>query len=436
MPADEASARRATSPTSPGFAATLPLLGFGGSPATSDVPVTIAWGARDRLLIPRQADAGAPVLPGAEHLCCDGCGHVPTWDDPEQVAGACCSPARALHRPIRAPRGGRSRRASPRLRRGATSLDACHSIHAAASSRAPRRAPSTPRTSNFVVREGAAHDLGAMADNLEEGFVSYRTWTKGEWEPPVARRDAARHDAALHEGRLVVASSASPTTSRPATSWPRARGRRARRAKLADVARLTHLFVRRDYWGSGLADLLHDTDARQHASSAATRPPCCGPPSAPPGRARSTSATAGSRPAGSSRRQRPRPRAHRVPPRAPRPTARRARRPGGPVELSTHSVEQRHDRPQGGPVDLCTNAVNNSPRPTHARPAGPSKPKGTAQTDPRGRRGGSADAARRHAAGRRRGGRAPVAARVRRGRAPRRRGGRRAPAPASAPRRR
>ena len=30
------------------------------------------------------------------------------------------------------------------------------------------------------------------------------------------------------------------------------------------VTRLTHLFLRRDYWGSGLADLLYAADARQH----------------------------------------------------------------------------------------------------------------------------------------------------------------------------
>jgi GNAT superfamily N-acetyltransferase len=29
-------------------------------------------------------------------------------------------------------------------------------------------------------------------------------------------------------------------------------------ARRTDLARLTHLFVRRDFWGSGVADLLHD----------------------------------------------------------------------------------------------------------------------------------------------------------------------------------
>ena len=49
-------------------------------------PVTVAWGAKDRLLWPRQARRAAHALPRARVLLLEGCGHVPTWDDPEQVA--------------------------------------------------------------------------------------------------------------------------------------------------------------------------------------------------------------------------------------------------------------------------------------------------------------------------------------------------------------
>lgn len=51
-----------------------------------DVPVTIAWGAEDRLLLPRQARRAARAVPAAKLVMLDGCGHVPTYDDPEQVA--------------------------------------------------------------------------------------------------------------------------------------------------------------------------------------------------------------------------------------------------------------------------------------------------------------------------------------------------------------
>ena len=50
------------------------------------VPVTIAWGTRDALLLPTQALRARRLLPGARHVWLRGCGHVPMSDDPEQVA--------------------------------------------------------------------------------------------------------------------------------------------------------------------------------------------------------------------------------------------------------------------------------------------------------------------------------------------------------------
>ena len=45
------------------------------------VPVTLAWGERDRVVArPRATPAGVRTV------LLRGCGHVPTWDDPEQVA--------------------------------------------------------------------------------------------------------------------------------------------------------------------------------------------------------------------------------------------------------------------------------------------------------------------------------------------------------------
>jgi len=50
------------------------------------VPVTVAWGERDRLLLTRQSRRAMRVLPQGRHLLLYGCGHVPMCDDPEQVA--------------------------------------------------------------------------------------------------------------------------------------------------------------------------------------------------------------------------------------------------------------------------------------------------------------------------------------------------------------
>jgi pimeloyl-ACP methyl ester carboxylesterase len=51
-----------------------------------DVSVTVGWGTRDALLIPRQGRRARQRMPRARHVWRRGCGHVPTWDDPEQVA--------------------------------------------------------------------------------------------------------------------------------------------------------------------------------------------------------------------------------------------------------------------------------------------------------------------------------------------------------------
>jgi pimeloyl-ACP methyl ester carboxylesterase len=47
------------------------------------VPVTIAWGALDRLVGPPKPER-RPT--GARFLTLPGVGHTPTWDDPELVA--------------------------------------------------------------------------------------------------------------------------------------------------------------------------------------------------------------------------------------------------------------------------------------------------------------------------------------------------------------
>lgn len=55
-------------------------------PIDPAIPVTIAWGARDLILLPYQARVAARRLPQATHVTLHGCGHVPMADDPVQVA--------------------------------------------------------------------------------------------------------------------------------------------------------------------------------------------------------------------------------------------------------------------------------------------------------------------------------------------------------------
>jgi pimeloyl-ACP methyl ester carboxylesterase len=66
--------------------------GFGGANAAMrsgvfsgieeiEVPVTLAWGELDRVVRPPKRSP-----PGVRTVVLRGCGHVPMWDDPEQVA--------------------------------------------------------------------------------------------------------------------------------------------------------------------------------------------------------------------------------------------------------------------------------------------------------------------------------------------------------------
>jgi pimeloyl-ACP methyl ester carboxylesterase len=86
-PADAAASLRALA-DAPWFDATLPTLrdGHFGDGTRIDVPVTISWGDRDRVLPRRQLWRAAAAIPQARIVPLLGCGHLPTYDDPELVA--------------------------------------------------------------------------------------------------------------------------------------------------------------------------------------------------------------------------------------------------------------------------------------------------------------------------------------------------------------
>ncbi|MFA4927174.1 MAG: alpha/beta fold hydrolase [Patulibacter sp.] len=58
-------------------------------------PLTIAWGQRDALLLPRQGARAIERLPFAHLVPLRGCGHVPLWDDTELVGDVILRGSRA-----------------------------------------------------------------------------------------------------------------------------------------------------------------------------------------------------------------------------------------------------------------------------------------------------------------------------------------------------
>jgi pimeloyl-ACP methyl ester carboxylesterase len=73
----------------PGVAAILPHsrhYQFHDGAGLDPDAVTIAWGAKDRLLIGGQARRAQRLLPAARHIRLPASGHVPMSDNPAQVA--------------------------------------------------------------------------------------------------------------------------------------------------------------------------------------------------------------------------------------------------------------------------------------------------------------------------------------------------------------
>ncbi|QES53576.1 alpha/beta hydrolase [Streptomyces venezuelae] len=75
-------------------------LAAGGSVRFTDdvpgLPVTIAWGTRDRLLLRRQGVRAKHTVPGARLVRLPGCGHVPMNDDPALVSRVVLDTARSV----------------------------------------------------------------------------------------------------------------------------------------------------------------------------------------------------------------------------------------------------------------------------------------------------------------------------------------------------
>jgi pimeloyl-ACP methyl ester carboxylesterase len=61
-----------------------------------DLPVTIGWGEKDRLLLRRQGTRAKKAMPGARLVRLPGCGHVPMNDDPALVARLVLETVRAV----------------------------------------------------------------------------------------------------------------------------------------------------------------------------------------------------------------------------------------------------------------------------------------------------------------------------------------------------
>jgi pimeloyl-ACP methyl ester carboxylesterase len=106
--------------TSPGFDATLDahLEYVFHDRAEISVPITVAWGTWDAVLLTWQRFRARRALPQARHVTLHGCGHVPHWDDPDAVTrvilegSAAATPAPPARPPGPTTRSGRAARSA------------------------------------------------------------------------------------------------------------------------------------------------------------------------------------------------------------------------------------------------------------------------------------------------------------------------------------
>ena len=122
-------------------------------------------------------------------------------------------------------------------------------------------------TTAVVTRPANMSDLDALLANVGAGFASYRAFAPAGWEPPDAEAGReltaellADRDTwavvALIDDRFVGHASFVPARERSIGEGPA--GWRSR-PLIPGLAHLGQLFVLRDWWGRGVAPLLHDS---------------------------------------------------------------------------------------------------------------------------------------------------------------------------------
>jgi RimJ/RimL family protein N-acetyltransferase len=107
----------------------------------------------------------------------------------------------------------------------------------------------------FTIRPATTADLGMIADSLVAGLSTYRGWTPIGWNPPqrtemlIGLLQRFPRDGSWAHVAFERSQPAGHISLRPERDDD---GQQS-----SDVALLTQLFVREEYWGSGLAAQLN-----------------------------------------------------------------------------------------------------------------------------------------------------------------------------------
>ena len=123
----------------------------------------------------------------------------------------------------------------------------------------------------IVTRRATLEDLDALLADVQSGFDSYTAFAPAGWQPPVVAADRERTAARLADrgtwallaiahdvpvGHVAFFGALDRCAEPPDSAW-------SAPALIAGLAHLWQLFVLPDWWGRGVAPLLHDAAIAQ-----------------------------------------------------------------------------------------------------------------------------------------------------------------------------
>jgi GNAT superfamily N-acetyltransferase len=109
---------------------------------------------------------------------------------------------------------------------------------------------------SMTVRPGTEADAGELIATLAEGFDSFRAFAPPDWEPPDMEIEGARMQAEIaRPGTWIEVAEVDGTVAGHVAFMPARTHQRGHEVG-EDVAHFWQLFVRREFWGAGVASRL------------------------------------------------------------------------------------------------------------------------------------------------------------------------------------
>ena len=109
----------------------------------------------------------------------------------------------------------------------------------------------------FHLRPVTEADAAAMLDTLMEGFESYREWAGPSYDPPPRFAEANRMLEGIRRPSFWGVIAFADGAIAGHVTFTQARAYEPPRAEVPGIAHLGQLFIRRPWWGSGLATRLN-----------------------------------------------------------------------------------------------------------------------------------------------------------------------------------